>query len=80
MQNNIRCFINFRILFFTFSSPFYAAVNALNGKTDLMNQMLCDGRISFKWESDSLSGIFYMNIYVDNIKVASLAQGFVSSS
>lgn len=54
--------------------------NELNGKTDLMNQMLCDGRISFKWESDSSSGIFYTNIYVDNIKVASLAQGFVSSS
>ena len=57
-----------------------AAVNALNGKTDLTNQMLCDGRISFKWEADSSSGIFYTNIYVDNLKVASLAQGFVSSS
>ena len=56
-----------------------AAVNALNCKTDLMNQMLCDGRISFKWEADGSSGIFYMNIYVDNLKVASLAQGFVSS-
>lgn len=54
--------------------------NELNGKTDLMNQMLCDGRISFKWEADGSSGIFYTNIYVDNLKVASLAQGFVSSS
>ena len=55
-------------------------LNTLNGKTDLMNQMLCDGRISFKWEADGSSGIFYTNIYVDNLKVASLAQGFVSSS
>lgn len=38
MQNNIRCFINFRILFFTFSSPFYAAVNALNGKTESLEE------------------------------------------
>ena len=64
----------------TQSKEVVGAVNELNGKTDLTNQMLCDGRISFKWEADSSSGIFYTNIYVDNLKVASLAQGFVSSS
>lgn len=60
MQNNIRCFINFRILFFTFSSPFYAAVNALNGKCEEL-----DTNIEELKESNV---VLEKQVYLENFK------------
>ena len=60
MQNNIRCFINFRILFFTFSSPFYAAVNALNGK--------CEEAATDIGELKESSTVLEAQVYLENFK------------